>query len=89
MLLNREWPRTIWAYLALVSFLEFTICGLVLAAGGTTLPAPAFGLLFMFDGLAALAVAEGLHFLVRWAKLQTCHERKTMARSILDWRELF
>ena len=70
VLLNRERPRTIWAYLALVSFLEFTICGLVLAAGGTTLPAPAFGMLFMFDGLAALAIAEGLHFLAHWAKLQ-------------------
>jgi tetratricopeptide (TPR) repeat protein len=71
VLLNRERPRTIWAYLALVSLLEFTICGLVLSAGGTTLHAPAFGLLFMFDGLAALAVAEGLRFLVRQAEEQT------------------
>jgi tetratricopeptide (TPR) repeat protein len=70
VLLNGERPRTIWAYLALVSFLEFTICGLVLATGGRMLPAPAFGLLFMFDGLAALAVAEGLHFLLGWAKLK-------------------
>ncbi|HKI20079.1 MAG TPA: hypothetical protein VKA15_19475, partial [Isosphaeraceae bacterium] len=71
VLLNRERPRTIWAYLALVSFLEFTICGLVLATGGTTLSAHAFGLLFMFDGLTALAVAEGLRFLLRRAELQT------------------
>ena len=42
VLLNRERPRTIWAYLALVSFLEFTICGLVLATGGTTPPRPCF-----------------------------------------------
>ena len=32
-LLNRERPRAIWAHLALLSFVEFTICGLGLAMG--------------------------------------------------------
>jgi tetratricopeptide (TPR) repeat protein len=65
VLLNRERPWTAWAYLALVSFLEFTICALGVMTGGAKLPASNFGLLFMGDGLAGLAVAEALRARLR------------------------
>ncbi|MGO9913696.1 MAG: hypothetical protein ACLQIB_03135 [Isosphaeraceae bacterium] len=65
VLLNREWPRTIWAYVALVSFLEFTICGMELAAGGPRLPAHDYGLLLVLDGLAAATLALPLSNLSR------------------------
>jgi len=55
VLLNRERPGAIWAHLALVSFVEFTICGLGLAIGMQNLGANRYGLLFMADGLILLA----------------------------------
>src|SRR5262249_39542227 len=65
VILNREQPRTAWAFLALVSFLEFTICGLALATGGRNLLSANFGLLFMCDALLVLAVAEALGWWLR------------------------
>ena len=59
-LLNRERPHAIWAHLSLLSFVEFTICGLGLATGSRHLGAHYYGLLFMADGLTLLAAAEVL-----------------------------
>ena len=59
-LLNRERASATWAYLALLSFVEFTICGLGLAMGSRNLEAYNYGLLFMADGLTMLAAAEVL-----------------------------
>ena len=58
LLISREWPTPFWAYVALVSFLELTICATGLAAPGRQLFAHQFGLLFMADVLALLAVSE-------------------------------
>ncbi len=60
LLLNRDRPHAVWAHLALLGFVEFTICGLGLAMGRAALPAHQYGLLFMADGLALLAAAEVL-----------------------------
>jgi tetratricopeptide (TPR) repeat protein len=65
VLMNREWPRAIWAHLALLCFLEFTMCALGVATEGRSLPAHDFGLLFAFDALAVLALAGALHRIVR------------------------
>ncbi len=62
-LLNRERPRPFWAHLALLSFVEFTICGLGLAMGVQNLGGYHYGLLFMADGLTMLAAAEVLALL--------------------------
>ena len=64
-LLNRERPRALWAHLALLSFVEFTICGLGLAMGIQNLAAYHYGLLFMADGTGlVLAAGEAPAFLV-------------------------
>ena len=55
---NRELPRVLWAWLALVSFLELTIAATTLARGGVVLPARQYGLLFAADALAVLVVFE-------------------------------
>ncbi|MFI5459899.1 MAG: tetratricopeptide repeat protein [Isosphaerales bacterium] len=71
VLLNREWPRTIWSHVALVSFVEFTICGVGLAMGIQDLRAYHYGLLFMADGLAMLAIAEALRSWLSRSELRT------------------
>jgi tetratricopeptide (TPR) repeat protein len=53
---NRESPRTLWAWLALVSFVELTISLTSLVRGGVELPAQQYGLLFAADALFVLAV---------------------------------
>ena len=56
-LLNRERPRLFWVHIALISFVEFTICGVGLLMGSRSLAAHHYGLLFMADALAMLAAA--------------------------------
>ena len=74
-LLNRERPRAIWAHLALLSFVEFTICGLGLAMGVQNLAAHHYGLLFMADGLTMLAAAEVLRFWLNRSEPQTAADQ--------------
>jgi tetratricopeptide (TPR) repeat protein len=57
-LLNRERPRAMWAHLGLLSFVEFTICGLALAMHGRNLGSHHYGLLFIADGLTMLGAGE-------------------------------
>ena len=59
-MMNRQRPFAFWAYLVLLGFVEFTVCGLGLAIGGRQLVAYHLGLLFMVDGLIMLAAAEFL-----------------------------
>ena len=74
-LLNREQPRALWAHVSLLSFVEFTICGLALAMGIKNVQAEYFGLLFMADGLTLLAVAEGLRFWLERSEQQTAPDQ--------------
>src|SRR5262249_50968588 len=69
-LLNWERPHARWAALTLVAFLEFTICTLRLAARGTAVSPHEYGLLFVFDSLAALAFSEAIGFRLRWLELK-------------------
>jgi len=59
-LLNRERPRRFWAQLALISFVEFTICSMGLLIGTQSLAAHHYGLLFMVDALAIVAFGLAL-----------------------------
>ena len=74
-LLNRERPHAIWAHLALLSFVEFTVCGLGLAMGIQNLAAHHYGLLFMADGLTMLAAAEVLHSWLNRSEPQTAADQ--------------
>jgi hypothetical protein len=70
-LLTRERPSAFWAQLALLSIVEFTICGLGLAMGSRSLGSHTYGLLFMADGLTMLAAAELLRFWLNRSEPQT------------------
>ena len=59
-LLNRERPRTFWVHVALLSFVEFTICGMAILMGSQSLRAHHYGLLFVADAVAMLAAGLGL-----------------------------
>ena len=61
-LLNRDRPGAVWARLAMLSFVELTICGLGLAMIRRAPGLAHFGLLFMADGMTFLAAAEALRF---------------------------
>jgi tetratricopeptide (TPR) repeat protein len=65
LVLNRERPWIVRAGVALVSFVELTICGLSLATGGVSLFAADYGLLLVGDALAFLAAAEVLRLALR------------------------
>ena len=82
-LLNRERPRPIWAHLALLSFVEFTICGLGLAMGVQNLGGYHFGLLFIADALALLATAEVVRY---WVKPCTPAAAANDAGGVIDSR---
>jgi tetratricopeptide (TPR) repeat protein len=71
VLTNRERPRAIWAHVALVSFIELTLCVLGRSAGTRSLPAHDFGLLLLGDSLAVLALAAALHRVMRRAGAPT------------------
>jgi tetratricopeptide (TPR) repeat protein len=58
LLVNRDAPRLLWAWMSVLSFVELTIAATSLAAGGVELPARHFGLLFAADALAAMGLFE-------------------------------
>jgi tetratricopeptide (TPR) repeat protein len=62
---TRERPRIVTAGLVLISFVEFTLCGLSLLTAGRTHPPGAYGLLLAGDGLALLAVGGLLSWRAR------------------------
>jgi hypothetical protein len=82
-LLNRERPRAIWAHLALLSFVEFTICGLGLAMGVQNLGGYHYGLLFVADALVMLATAEALR---SWLKRSSPRADADDAGNVVDSR---
>ena len=57
-MINRQRPLAFWAYLVLLGFVEFTICGLGLAIDGRQVVAFHLALLFMFDALIMLAAGR-------------------------------
>ncbi len=65
VIVNRDDPRVVWAWLALVSFVELTISATSIMSGGVKLPAAEYGFLFVADALVVLAVFEFMGILRR------------------------
>ena len=75
-LLNRERPLALWAHLAILNYVEFTICGLGLAMGIQNLAPYHYGVLFMADALLVLAAGEVLCFWLRRSGPQTAVDQE-------------
>ena len=74
-LLNRERPRALWAHLALLSFVEFTICGLGLAMGVQNLAALPLWPALHGGRTTMLAAAEVLRFWLKRSEPQTAADQ--------------